>query len=307
MLLEGIPGIEPAAAPIPHAVTVCVGGVSLILSGDSPRQTLLGPDLEEFRIEGSDPDIVVSVDWSENLRSLPRETVFDSGAIWTLAHDGSDFVFDFASPVLGPHPYKRLRADRTFRTAQLTLNRTALDDFGPICPLEYPADELLVTNYLARHRLGIEVHGCGLIDSVVGGQLLLGHSGAGKSTTTRIWKELRNPTILSDDRLILRLDNGGLHMYGTPWHGEAAFAEQGYAKLNRIFILQHGPRNSIRLLPRTQAAGEVFARSFPPFHSSIGIDGVLEFIDRVVGAVPCYEFQFVPDESAVDAVLNFHD
>jgi len=137
--------------------------------------------------------------------------------------------------------------------------------------------------------------------------LFLGHSGAGKSTTTRIWQSSRNPEVLSDDRIILRLHDGELRMYGTPWHGEAGLASPSKTKLSRIFVLQHGPRNEITAMTKAQAAGEVFARSFPPFHSAAGLERTLEFINRVLDVVPCYQFQFVPDESAVKAVLDFHD
>jgi len=61
------------------------------------------------------------------------------------------------------------------------------------------------------------------------------------------------------------------------------------------------------LLSKAQAVGEVFARSFPPFHSAEGLEGALEFINRALDAVPCYEFQFVPDETAIKTILEFHD
>ena len=96
-------------------------------------------------------------------------------------------------------------------------------------------------------------------------------------------------------------------MYGTPWHGEAAFASASKSKLNRIFILQHGEGNKIAPLSRAQAVGELFARCFPPFHSASGLQNTVEFLERVVETVPCYEFQFVPDASAVEAALSFHD
>jgi hypothetical protein len=186
----------------------------------------------------------------------------------------------------------------------LILNREALAAYRPISPLEYPTDELLITNYLAHHGLGVEVHGCGLVDSETGGHLLLGHSGAGKSTTTQLWQSLRNPEILSDDRIILRLHHGELWMYGTPWHGEGRFASPGKSKISKILILQHGENNEILPLTRSHAAGELFARCFPPFHSPAGLQGVIEFLDRVVNTVPCYEFRFVPDARAVDAVME---
>src|SRR6266516_6185768 len=130
---------------------------------------------------------------------------------------------------------------RDFASTKVTLNSSLLPEHA--WPLEYPADELLITNYLAHHGLGVEVHGCGLVDSETGGHLFLGHSGAGKSTSTMLWKSLRNCQILSDDRIILRLRNCELWMHGTPWHGEAAFASPGDSRLKRIFILHHGERN----------------------------------------------------------------
>jgi len=173
------------------------------------------------------------------------------------------------------------------------------------CALDYPTDELLITNYLACHGMGIEVHGCGIIDEESGAHLFLGHSGAGKSTTTRLWETFANPEILSDDRIILRLHDGELWMYGTPWHGEAEFASPRKTKLNQIFILQQGRHNQIKPLSKANAAGEIFARCFPPFHSPRGIANTLEFINRALDVVPCYEFQFVPDRSAVQSVIDF--
>jgi hypothetical protein len=254
---------------------------------------------------GCQPDIEVSAEFVENLTPYRGESLFDSGAVWRVYPRNGGFAFDFATGFLGSNPYKRLLTDRNFSSATLLLNRELLAAHAPIFPLEYPTDELLFTNYLASRRLGVEVHGCGLIDAAARGQLLLGHSGAGKSTTARLWEAARRPRILSDDRIILRLDDGELRMHGTPWHGEAAFAEQGTTELHRIFILEHGERNRIQLLTKAQAVGEVFARSFPPFHSATGVEGVLDFIHRALDAVPCYRLQFVPDRSAVETVLDF--
>jgi hypothetical protein len=245
----------------------------------------------------------VAVEWVEELDSRDGGATICSGRLWNLWPGEPELVFDFHSPVYGVHPYKRLCLSADFRCARVLLNESLLADWVPIDPLQYPAAELLMTNYLAS-GLGVEVHGCGFIDTETGGHLLLGHSGAGKSTTARLWERLRRPEILSDDRIILRIHNGELWMYGTPWHGEAAFASPGKAKLNRILILQHGRENQISELSKPCAVGEMFARCFPPFHSAIGLENTLEFLTRVAELVPCYEFHFVPDDSAVETVLR---
>jgi hypothetical protein len=282
-----------------------MGGILLGMCGPPSVELRLDQDVALFRAETARCDIQVAIHSAASLDSCAGETIFDSGAVWKLFHEHNIRIFDFHSPVFGPRPYKRLRMDSDFRNGELILSSQLYEQENDCCPLEYPVDELLITNYLAHHALGIEVHGCGLIDAETGGHLFLGHSGAGKSTTARIWETFRVPEILSDDRIILRLHDDELWMHGTPWHGEAAFASPGKAKLDRIHILRQGRQNTFSALPPARAVGEVFARSFPPFHSEEGLEHTLDFIKQALEAVPCYEFEFLPDGSSVAAVLGF--
>ncbi len=299
------------AVPFNFQRTFSIGGVSLELRGDSAMDVHGGVEMLGFRANDGvmdvGVDIEVDVRWKDELHREAAETDFESGAIWRLLRRDNNFMFEFASPQVGAGPYKRMRVGRDFRRAEVTLSRAASERCGNISALEYPACELLITSYLAFHGLGVEVHGCGLVDSETGGHLFLGHSGAGKSTTARLWETFRGPEILSDDRIILRLQNGELWMYGTPWHGEAEFAAAARAKLNRIHILKHGAENRFAAMSQAHAAGEIFARSFPPFHSPAGLDSAVDFIKRTVHTVPCYEFEFRPDASSVAAILSFQD
>jgi hypothetical protein len=311
MQLEAIEHRESLTAGWPWSACVSIGEVSLALRGTTSGDIRLDRQLGAFQSESANPDIEVNVEWKERLRPWQGNPVFNSGSVWTLFHDGADFVFDFVSSALSPHPYKRMRVSSDFRVATITLNREVLRDRQPVFALEYPADELLVTNYLAN-GLGVEVHGCGLVDFETGGHLFLGHSGAGKSTTAKLWQSLRDPEILSDDRIILRLQEDGLWMHGTPWHGEAAFAAPAKARINRIFIiehgiLEHGGENKITPLTRSRAVGELFARSFPPFHSASGLERTVGFLEQILNRVHCYPFQFIPDAGAVEKVIGFHD
>jgi hypothetical protein len=305
--------LSPAALPC-STTTPCqrfnFGGVSVELRGVSWDDVHGEDELLAFRSKTSTnlrSDIEVDVRWADELHEQRIPKTFESSAIWRVFDTGDALVFDFSSPLLGSHPYKRIRVSSDFTHAEVMLSRSASERCGKISPLEYPACELLITNHLAHHGLGVEVHGCGLIDRDTGGHLFLGHSGAGKSTTARLWESLRAPEILSDDRIILRLHDGQLWMHGTPWHGEAAFASPKSAKINRIHILQHGRENKFSILPQARAVGEVFARCFPPFYSPAGLAGTLEFIKSSLAVVPCYEFNFLPDSSSLSAVLSFHD
>jgi hypothetical protein len=250
--------------------------------------------------------------------------------------------------------------------------------FPYAAPLDYPVDELLIMHRLTREK-AIELHGCGIVRADGTGNLFVGHSGAGKSTTTRLWMEREDVEILSDDRIIVRRDegcrrgdersageypgtaesvdevgilrlrnrsalptgcfaqddrtktecsarddralqvphrafspvrndkSGGMRMYGTPWHGEAAFASPGSAGLTRIFVLEHGQGNVLTRLSASQAVAELFARSFVPFHRHEYVDAALEFLQELVSAVPCYRYAFEPDKGAVERIVELCD
>jgi hypothetical protein len=72
-------------------------------------------------------------------------------------------------------------------------------------PLEYPLDELLIMHRLTQEQ-AIELHGTGIVRGNGEANLFIGHSGAGKSTTTRLWTAIEDVEVLSDDRIIVRRD-----------------------------------------------------------------------------------------------------
>lgn len=287
-----------------------IGGVSVEVSSNRDDDSRLVPSLLPFQVDPGPSDVSIHVEWLPSLELLPSRKLFDSGATWRLYEDADGFSFDFNAPVFGKQPYKRLYIDRDFRTATLRMNQAAFDEFP--CesdPLEYPLDELLIMHRLTQER-AIELHGAGLVRASGVGNLFIGHSGAGKSTTTRLWSQAENVEILSDDRIIVRRDPSNLsrmRMYGTPWHGEARYASPGSATLERILILQHGKGNVLTRLSASEAVAELFARSFVPFHRHEYVDSALQFLQELVEVVPIYRFEFEPDERAVDVIRNLHE
>ena len=78
-------------------------------------------------------------------------------------------------------------------------------------PLGYPLMPLLWTILLGRLGEadgGLLCHACGVVTPAGDGLLFAGFSGAGKSTTSRLWRAAcPGAAILSDDRVILRRDS----------------------------------------------------------------------------------------------------
>jgi hypothetical protein len=294
-----------------------IGGLSLRVAASDRSPVVLGAQHEAFADDSGCADINVDVQRLPCISPSTQAALFDSGTTWRVCDCGGDLRFDFGYPLADQAPAKRLFVDRTYQSATLQLNSLFLSKFGDrIPPLAYPLDELLIMHRLTQER-AIELHGVGIVDPDGASNLFIGHSGAGKSTTARLWTSLHKVKILSDDRIIVREsparelrpgdDPRQIFMYGTPWHGEGCFALPERAPLQRIFVLEHGHGNAITRLTPSQAVGELFARAFVPFHRHEYIDNAITFLDHLVASVPCYRYSFEPDERAVERVLNFRD
>jgi hypothetical protein len=280
-----------------------IGGITFGLEAEG--ELLLTPEreLRAFAVEAGHSDVNLKVAWVDSLRAPGSTLLFHSGGLWSLFAEREGYRFSFLSPLLGMTPYKEAWMDPEFRTGRVLLSRRYFDTDRPVYPLEYPLDELLMIHRLARGE-GVEVHAVGISDESGQGHLFLGHSGAGKSTTARLWLDRPGVRILSDDRIILRERDGKIWMYGTPWHGDAGIASPESAPLTSIYLLARGTTNERIPLEPGRAAAELFTRSFVTHHSGEGIRFTLEFLERVAREVPCSIFKFVPDESAVEAICR---
>jgi energy-coupling factor transporter ATP-binding protein EcfA2 len=304
-----------------------VGGVSVGLLGQRSADVALVPPLQPFRVDLRASDIRVRVEWVAGIASPRLPALFESGSVWRVYDKEESLQFDFNVPFLGTQPYKRLIVDRPFRHATLQMNEQSFAALRSVPePLEYPLDELLIMHRLTQEP-AIELHGVGIVGPNGANNLFVGHSGAGKSTTARLWTSLHKVEILSDDRIIVRehpasegkicnvksyesnrsADPTQIYMYGTPWHGEAHFALPQRAPLQRIFVLEHGHGNALTRLTRSQMVAELFARAFVPFHRHEYVDHALSFLERVAETVPCYRYSFEPDARAVEKILQFND
>jgi len=279
-----------------------IGDITFALTSEDPCLTLeaQGP-VRHFLVTDGVPDVRLRAAWGDSCAPAEGEKLFDAGTVWQLHRQGQGYLFRFSSPSFGPEPYKTASFNPAFTSGEICLRGGCFQNDQPIYPLEYPLDELLMVHLLAQGR-GVEVHGCGVADSDGRGYLFLGQSGAGKSTLARLWTRGPGPHILSDDRIILRILDGRLWMYGTPWHGEAELASATRTPVDRIFFLARGERNEIAPLAHADAVGRVMACSFVPFHSRSGMDFTLGFLQQLTSAVPCAELRFVPDEKVVEFV-----
>jgi hypothetical protein len=226
--------------------------------------------------------------------------LFDSGAVWRIHRQGVGYRIECQSDKFGNAPYKIAIFNDDFTRGGIAMRRDLLSlELGP---LDYPLDEVLVAHLLGRGR-GVELHSCGIIDSAGRGHLFVGVSGAGKTTTARLWGEDAK-AIVSDDRVIIREQDGVMRMYGTPWHGEARLSLAVSAPLAGVYLLMQSTSNELRAIPRAEAVARLFGCAFPPLYDAAAVDFTLNFLDRIAERVPVRELRFTRDRGAVDLVLG---
>ena len=288
----------PAAPPLIAAPTLRLRIADLVLAIESADARLkLGADdvTGRFLVGGGEPDARVRA----RLGSLgpdPGERLFDAGT-WRLFRAGDGLAFRLWSSSAGERACAELATSADFTEAEVTLDPAWVGDARLVYPLQFPLDELLVQGLLARGR-GVELHACGVVAPSGAGLLFVGASGAGKTTTARLWARA-GAAVISDDRVIVRRGRDGLVLHGTPWHGEERYAEPVAAPLGAVFLLRHADTNDLTPLGAAEAAARLFACAFPPFYDAVGLDFTIGFLGALAGQVQCRALGFVPDETAV--------
>ena len=255
---------------------------------------------KRFLVEDGNPHLTLKAFYKEIPDIDLGEEVFNSGSVWKLFSNDDKFIFTLTSPPDALKPYSIAVIDKDFKNGEIYF--TSLDPSSSYVPnpLNYPLDELLMVNILAK-RKGILVHS-NCIDDKGFGMLFTGTSGAGKSTMAEIWKGKEGVKILTDERVVIRKENASFFAYGTPWHGTARIHSPEKAVLKKIFFIKHGKENSAKLLNKLDATSRLIVRAFPTYWNQEGMKFTLDFTSEITENIPCYELPFKPDESIIDFV-----
>ena len=170
----------------------------------------------------------------------------DKSENWRWTEHGSMYVYQCT--LEGKE--QLMLVDRSFtRVSAYVLPKEGNREVWSVLDIVYDFLQILLINYLALYNKGIITHSVAVRDTDGSGLLFCGKSGAGKTTTARLWHRYSRALVLNDDRVIVRKSNNGFSIHGSPWHGgfnDYLASRLEEARLTRIFFLYHGKKNTAR-------------------------------------------------------------
>lgn len=100
------------------------------------------------------------------------------------------------------------------------------------------ADCLVDYNVLLLHGSAISFEGNGVIFSA--------DSGTGKSTHTRLWREVFDDkvTVVNDDKPFVKVSNEGVQVFGSPWDGKHHLSNNICVPLKALCLLNRGNQDA---------------------------------------------------------------
>lgn len=137
------------------------------------------------------------------------------------------------------------------------------------------------------------------------GYLFTAHSGTGKSTHTRLWKQVfgERAVIVNDDKPFLELTETGILLHGSPWSGKHGLDANICVPLKGLCILERGTENTIRPATADEALGMLQKQAYRP----INMEKEAEFLSlthRLVALVSLWKLSCTKEQAAAQIAYN---
>ncbi len=144
------------------------------------------------------------------------------------------------------------------------------------------ADRLLSQNTLMLHGSTVSVDGKAY--------LFTGPCRTGKSTHTRLWRELfgERAIMVNDDMPFLQITSDGVLAYGSPWNGKHGLSTNICVPLQGICFLHRGIENVIQRITPACGITALRRQMHTPTDASLLEKGLL-LADRLAEIVPLWE------------------
>ena len=277
-----------------------IAGLTVLVSADFPlnEHTYAGK-FSQFRLESPGED-VFRLHLSGSMPSLAElptgPKVYDSPP-WVISHAEGSWTYVGVLPESDSGtPFVAALFDETHGSGTVYRPRQVWEQGGLDTLTSFPTDQMILARTLAERR-GCYVHSCGVV--VDGkGFLLVGHSGAGKSTAAKMLMD--DGDILSDDRTIVRHWPEGFRIHGTWSHGEVEIVSAAQAALRAVlFLEQASVTDLVPVDGPVEQVGLVLTHMIKPLATPDWWEKMFDLAQEMTAAVPVYRLRFSLDSRLV--------
>ncbi len=187
----------------------------------------------------------------------------------------------------------RLFMEKDFSSGKLKIFRRSEDLFSLNNAL------MLLFAFRTSGMSTLEMHASVIVN---GGRafLWLATSGTGKSTHSSLWlKNVPGSRLLNDDNPIVRvMEDGHVEVFGSPWSGKTPCYKNEHYPAGAFTRIRRADHNAISKLNNFEAYALIYSSSSGfKFDPKMG-DDLHSTFEKVVGAVPCFVLDCLPDADA---------
>ena len=120
--------------------------------------------------------------------------------------------------------------------------------------------------------------------------LFTAKSGTGKSTHVRLWEKQfgDRAVIINDDKPLLKIEQDGVTVYGTPWDGKEHRSTNTSCPLKAICVLTRSETNQIKPIDKKTAFFMLCQQSYRSPHPD-ALKKVLHLVDQLSRSVALYQ------------------
>lgn len=159
-------------------------------------------------------------------------------------------------------------------------------------------EELLNFNGFLLHSSGVCVDGYAYLFSA--------DPGTGKSTHTSLWQKYLGADrahIINDDKPALRIMDGEIFVYGTPWSGKTDQNLNMRMPLGAIVFLEQSKTNFIHPISVQEAIPLILQQTIRPREAS-AMGKLLDVLDKILSETPVYRLGCDMSREAVELSYN---
>ncbi len=174
---------------------------------------------------------------------------------------------------------EQIRADRTAREEGQTPRIWDAEYLEQLALYRKIAEDFLERGVLLFHGSAIAVDG-----EVY---LFTAHSGVGKSTHARLWRQAFGDRafMVNDDKPLLRITESGILVCGTPWDGKHHLSRNTMLPLRAVGVITRGTENRVEELSLAEAYSLLLQQSYQS-NNAERMKRVLQYVHRITTGVP---------------------